>query len=350
MFLLYGAYGYTGRRIAVEAAGRGLEFILAGRDAARLEPLSAQLARPHRAFPLEGPEKIAEQLSGVRAVLNCAGPFSATAEPLIDACLRAGVHYLDVTGEIDVIEAAARHDAAARQAGLSVIPAVGFDVVPSDCLAAMLANRLPAARLLQLAFSGVGQPSPGTTRTMLEGLPRGGRARRAGRISKVPLAWKSREIPFPAGRQWAMTIPWGDVASAWHTTGIPNIEVYLAMPRAKIAWLRGLRWLVEPALKFLPAAALVPVVRGIAAGAHPGGEETPCGFWGRVSDDEGRSAEATLETLGSYRLTVLTALAALERVLAGRAPPGFQTPARAFGRNLILEIPGSRLQWLTPQT
>lgn len=345
MFLLYGAYGYTGRRIAIEAAGRGLKPVLAGRDAQRLAPLSAQFACPQRAFPLDTPESIAGQLSGVRAVLNCAGPFSATAEPLMEACLRAGIHYLDVTGEIEVIEAAAGRDAAAREAGIAMIPAVGFDVVPSDCLAAMLAARLPAARLLQLAFAGIGPPSPGTTRTMLEGLPRGGRARIDGRIARVPLAWKSREIPFPAGRQWAMTIPWGDVASAWHTTGIPNIEVYLALPRGKIAWLRRLRWLIEPVLRLLPAAVLVPVVHGFATGSQTGGEEMPCGFWGRVADDKGVTVEATLETLSSYRLTVLTALAALERVLAGRVPPGFHTPARAFGQEFILEIPGSRIAW-----
>ena len=223
-WLLYGASGYTGRRIAEEARRRGLRPILAGRDPRKIRSLAERLGCPARVFPLRSVAGITEDLEGVRAVLNCAGPFSATAEPMMDACLAAGVHYLDITGEIAVIEAAAARHQRAVAAGVSLIPAVGFDVVPSDCLAAMLAERLPGATHLQLAFRLTGSPSAGTAKSMLEALPRGGRARIAERIVRVPVAWKTREIPFRDGRRMAVTVPWGDVASAWHTTGIPNVE------------------------------------------------------------------------------------------------------------------------------
>ena len=147
--------------------------MLAGRNAPAIGALARRLHCPSRVFSLPDPAEIAASLADVRAVLHCAGPFSATAEPMLDACIDVGVHYLDITGEIGAIEAAAaRHDRAV-EAGVGLVPAVGFDVVPSDCLAAMLAQRLPEATHLILALTGTGTVSPGTAKTMVEGLARG---------------------------------------------------------------------------------------------------------------------------------------------------------------------------------
>ncbi len=348
-WLLYGAYGYTGRHIAEESRRRGMRPVLAGRDAGKVRALAAELDCPAKVFPLDSPERVAENLSGMCAVLNCAGPFSATAAPMIEACLKAGAHYLDITGEIAVIEAAAQlHDRAAA-AGVSVIPAVGFDVVPSDCLAAMLAQRLPGATRLQLAFTFSGSVSPGTAKTMLEGLPGGGRVRVDGQIVRVPWAWKTIEVPFPEGPRQAVSVPWGDVASAWHSTGIGNIEVYLAMPRRQIGWLRRMRW-AFPAFELQPLQSLfrwwiTRLVAGPSAEEHAASRSW---LWGRVEDSAGNRAEALLKTPGGYPLTVSAALACMERVLAGTAPAGFSTPAKAFGADLVLQISGTELRWLVP--
>ena len=347
-WLLYGAYGYTGRRIAEEACRRGMRPVLAGRDAAKVDALAARLQCPERVFLLDSPESIAGHLADVRAVLHCAGPFSATARPMIDACLRAGVHYLDITGEIDAIEVAAERHERARAAGVTLLPAVGFDVVPSDCLAAMLAQRLPAATRLELAFEAFGPPSRGTARTMLEALPRGGRVRVDGRIVTVPSGWKSMEVPFRHGKRWAVTVPWGDVASAYHSTGIPNIEVYLGVPRGQVF---ALRWM-RPFLPLLRGRRINSLLRSaidrFVRGPSDRQQEANRGsFWGRVRDAEGRAVSATLETPAGYTLTVLTALASLERVLAGVAPTGFATPSKAFGREFVLGIPGTDFRWET---
>lgn len=342
--MIYGANGYTGRRIAEEAVRRGAKPILAGRNPLAIGKLAAELDCPSRVFGLGDVAEVAERLAGVRAVLHCAGPFSATAEPMMDACLAAGTHYLDITGEIAAIEAgAARHDRAGAS-GVVLIPAVGFDVVPSDCLAAMLARRLPDATHLTLAFTGTGTVSPGTARTMLEGMHEGGRVRIDGRIARVPAAWKTLDVPFREGARPAVTIPWGDVASAWHSTGIPNVEVYLAMSPGQIRWLRWTRPLV-PALRLLPAALVRATIRRFLTGSTGKQAERRSSFWGRVADAQGNSAQATLQTLEGYRLTVLTALASLERVLAGEAPPGFSTPSKAFGPEFILGFPESDLRW-----
>jgi short subunit dehydrogenase-like uncharacterized protein len=345
-WMLYGATGYTGRRIAEEARRRGLRPVLAGRNARKIQTLAARLHCPGRAFPLRSVEAITEQLRGLRAVVNCAGPFSATAVPMIEACLAAGVHYLDVTGEMAAIEAAAARQHRAVAAGVTLIPAVGFDVVPTDCLAAMLASRLPTATHLELAFRLIGTPSPGSAKTVLESLPHGGRVRKAGRIVRVPIAWKTRDVPFREGSLAAVTVPWGDVASAWHTTGIPNIEVYLAMPPARIRRLRRFGRL----LPLVQSRALQKVLgdcidRWVHGPVEAEVVQTRGSFWGRVADARGRSIEATLQTPGGYPLTVATALASLDRVLAGDVPPGFFTPARAFGAEFILSVPGTEFRW-----
>jgi short subunit dehydrogenase-like uncharacterized protein len=230
--MIYGANGYTGRLIARHAVERGLKPVLAGRNREAIATLAAELGCEAVDFELQQPAQIADHLRGISAVLHCAGPFSQTARPMMDACLLAQADYLDITGEIDVILAAVSRGDRAKQAGVALIPAVGFDVVPSDCLAAMLSDRLPAARVLQLAFSGAGGLSAGTAKTMVEALPGGGRVRIDGEIRHVPIAWKTLEIPFRHGKQWGMTIPWGDVASAYYSTGIANIEVYATAPRA----------------------------------------------------------------------------------------------------------------------
>jgi short subunit dehydrogenase-like uncharacterized protein len=346
-WLLYGANGYTGRLIAAEAVRRGARPVLAGRSAEKIESLARALDCPARIFPLDDPSRIGSHLAGVRAVLHGAGPFSATAGPMREACLRAGVHYLDLTGEIDVIEAAAAQHERAVAAGVCLLPAVGFDVVPSDCLAAMLARRLSGACRLELAFVFTGSMSPGTAKTTVEAIPRGGRVRIGGRIEHVPTAWKTLEVPFPGGTRWAMTVPWGDVASAWHTTGIPDIEVYVAVPPGQIRWIRRARPLLG-VVGWAPVRRVAQWwIRCFLSGPSPQAlDQSTAAFWGRVTDGQGRHVEATLQTPGGYPLTVWAALASLERVLAGGVAPGFATPAKAFGPEFILEHPQAELRWL----
>ncbi|HVU90014.1 MAG TPA: saccharopine dehydrogenase NADP-binding domain-containing protein [Pirellulales bacterium] len=343
-WMIYGANGYTGRMIAQEAVRRGLRPVLAGRSAAAIEPLAVRLGCPSRTFGLD--DSAAEHLAGIRVVLHCAGPFSATARPMMDACLRAGATYLDITGEIDVIELAASRHEETRRAGVAVIPAVGFDIVPSDCLAAQLAAALPSAQRLMLAFESSGGLSPGTAKTSLESLPHGGRVRIDGRIERVPTAWKTREIDFPGRRLSAVTIPWGDVAGAFYSTGIKNIEVYVAMPPGQVRQMRRLRWL-------LPLAAWGPIQRFARRRIErtvpgPSAQElsaSRASFWGRVEDDQGRFAEATLETPGGYPLTVETSLMFVAAALAGQLPAGFSTPSRALGKDIIERVPGCKLTW-----
>jgi short subunit dehydrogenase-like uncharacterized protein len=234
-WMIYGANGYTGELIAREAVSRGLKPMLAGRTAAKVEPLAAGLGLQARVFNL-GDAVARTSVEGMGLVLHCAGPFSATAAPMMAACLAAHAHYLDITGEISVFEHAQTLDAAARAAGIVICPGVGFDVIPTDCVAAALKAALPDATHLALGFDSRSGFSPGTAKTSVEGLAQGGKVRQDGRIVSVPLAYKTRRIDFGDGEKLAMTIPWGDVSTAYATTGIPNIEVYIP---ARRRWSRG---------------------------------------------------------------------------------------------------------------
>ena len=241
-YLLYGANGYTAQLIAYEATKHGPPPILAGRNADAVGALARQLNLEHRVFALDDPAAVDAGLKDVAVVLNCAGPFSRTAKPMADACLRRRVHYLDVTGEISVFEELAGHDAEAQAAGVMLMPGAGFDVVPSDCLAAHLKRRLPTANKLALGFQALGGFSRGTATTMVENLPKGGMIRRGGVLTHVPTAWRTRVIDFGRGPVRAMTIPWGDVATAYRSTGIPDIEVYAAASLSQVIAGRFLRW------------------------------------------------------------------------------------------------------------
>jgi short subunit dehydrogenase-like uncharacterized protein len=338
-FLIYGANGYTGELITRFAAERGLKPILAGRNAERIEALAKQHELDFRVFSLEETEKLDAALGETEFVLHCAGPFSLTSKLMVAACLRNKRHYLDITGEIAVFETLARLDAKAKEAGIMVMPGVGFDVVPSDCLAKYLKDKLPSATDLTLAFYGMGRISHGTQATMTMNVGRGGAVRRNGEITAVPAAYKTREIDFGAVQKTGVTIPWGDVSTAFYSTGIPNIEVYTVMPQSNLKMLklsRYLGWLLatKPVQKYLQ--------KQIPAGG-PSDEERAKGktyLWGEASDEGGNKVEARLQTMEGYTLTALTALEIAGKILDGNFCAGFQTPAKCYGADLILEIEG----------
>jgi short subunit dehydrogenase-like uncharacterized protein len=340
-WLLYGANGYTGELAARLAVARGHWPILAGRSADAVCALSDELGLERRLFSLEEPRRIDEALGGMSLVLHCAGPFSRTSKPMADACLRTRTHYLDLTGEVEVFEALAARDLEARAAGVMLLPGCGFDVVPSDCLAVHLKGRLPGARRLALAYGGFGRISRGTATTAIEGLGRGGLVRRGGALTPVPSAWKTRRVDFGEGPRTAVTIPLGDVTTAWHSTGIPDIELYFAAPAGLRALAVASRYLgpvlgSEPVRRFLTAR-----VRSGPAGPAEEERRRGRGFvWGEVEDDEGRRAASRLATPEGYTFTARAALAVVERVLSGQAPAGFQTPGKAYGPDFVLGLEG----------
>ena len=338
-FLIYGANGYTGELITRYAVERGMRPVIAGRNEAAIKALAEKHDLEYRIFALDETDKLDATLNEVAMVLHCAGPFSITSRPMGEACLRTKTHYTDITGEISVFEACASADKKAKDAGIMIMPGVGFDVVPSDCLAVHLKNMLPSATHLTLAFYGMGRISHGTQATMTMNIGKGGAVRRDGEIMSVPAAWRTREIDFGDGVvKTGVTIPWGDVATAYHSTGIPNIEVYTIAPPSALKLMKLSRYLG-------PILATGPVQRFLQGRIPPGGPsdaERARGktlLWGEARDDEGHAVEARLRCPEGYTTTALAALNIAEKILAGNFTPGFQTPAKAYGSDLILELP-----------
>jgi short subunit dehydrogenase-like uncharacterized protein len=343
-WMIYGANCYTGELVAREAVRRGLSPLLAGRNAEAVGRLAGELGLQSRAFPLDDAQATAVELYGVKAVLHCAGPFLHTSAPMVAACLATGAHYLDITGEIAVFETLLAQGDAARRAGVALLPGVGFDVVPSDGLAARLARALPDATELVLAiYAGNGELSRGTLKTMIESLPQAGAVRRNGRIVPVPIAWDAREIDFggTAGRRWASTIPWGDVSTAYHSTGIPNIRVYSGAPPKAIRRMKRLAPLL-PLAGWGPVKRLARswVARRAAGPSAALRESGRVHLWGEVKNAAGRVVTSTVETPEAYRFTAVAAVECVVRLLAGRVPSGAWTPSQAFGTDFVTELPG----------
>lgn len=340
-FLLYGSTGFVGGAIAHLAVQNGLRPIIAGRDAAKIETQAAELGIEHRVFSLGDSTAMDKVLKEVTVVLNCAGPYIYTFKPMVDGCLRTGTHYLDITGEIPVYEAIAALDAQAKAQGVMLLPSVGFDVVPTDCLALHLKQRLPSATRLTLAFHSEGPAGlpPGTQRTMIEMIPFGHRVRHQGRLEIPERGVKTRLIDFGQGPVQATRLTWGDVFMAYYSTGIPNIEDYVVLPEAMRRQIALVDYLA-PLFKLSAVRNLLK--RGVKPG--PTAEQrakTSTHVWGEVEDDQGRKAVSLLHgPEAGVVWTTRAALAAVQKVLAGNAPPGFQTPALAYGADFVLECEG----------
>lgn len=338
--MIYGAYGYTGTLITELAVGKGLKPIIAGRNANKLKPLADKLGLEARAFDVADIKDT--DVEGVQVFLHCAGPFIHTYKGAMEACLKYGMHYLDITGEWEVFEAFAAIDEKAKAAGIMCMPGTGFDVVPSDCLAAYLYSYMPDATHLDLAFLSKGKPSRGTQKTVIEGLDKGGAIRKNGKIIKVNTAYKTKNIDFGDGKPMStVTIPWGDVSTAYHTTGINNIKVYMSMPEKAISSMKMMGWLAPVLSSSLIKGFMKSRVDKMPAG--PNKEQRKKGYvllWGRVKNAKGEKLYTTMKVPEGYSLTAATALEIAQRVMSGKFEPGFKTPAGLYGADFITEFDG----------
>lgn len=338
-WMLYGANGYTGELVAREAKQRGMQPILAGRNAHAINALGQELGFETRVFRLTDPASIQHHLTGMRLVLLCAGPFTTTSPAMLEACMRTGAHYLDITGEIAVLESIFRQAPSLKQSGVVAIPAVGFDVVPTDCLAAMLKRELPDATHLRLLFSAAkAHVSRGTMLTSIESASEPPKMRKDGQITDV--APTMVMLPFDDRPAPALLLSWGDISTAYYSTGIPTIQTYLGTP-ALIKRLRQItRW-----GRMLGWAPLQAVVKGFygrtlkgPTAAQRAGDQTI--VWGEVSNAAGRKVAMKLRTPAAYSLTVDAAVTAVSRLLESDLPPGAYTPSLAFGSDFVLGLRG----------
>lgn len=341
--IVYGSYGYTGKLIVKRLLSLKNRILLAGRDQRKLADQARETGLSYEVIDIDDSPGLDRLLARASLVVHCAGPFHATAKQMVNACLRAKTHYIDITGEYAVFEELANLDEAAKNSGITIMPGTGFDIVPTDCVALHLKNRLPDASHLELAFAmSGGGLSRGTARTMIDGLGCGGMIRKDGKLFPIALGSKTMDISFCSGVRSTMCIPWGDISTAWRTTGIPNIEVYTSVPSVAILGVRisnlftGLlrRNGVKSFLRKWIDARIV----------GPSDEQRVLGksyIWGRVKNASGAVVEARLKTQSGYAVTAEATSIIANKLLASESRPGYFTPASRFGERLIFEIEGT---------
>jgi len=345
--LIYGCNGYTGTLISKLAKEKGLEPVLSGRNASAVGKLAAELKLPYIAFDLADTKAADNALRDVKVVLHCAGPFMYTSQQMITACLRNGAHYLDITGEIPVFEAAHQRDSEAEDAGILIMPGVGFDVVPTDCLSLYLKDRMADATQLELCLmSKGGRLSHGTAITVAESLGTGSARRSNGEIVKTMAGYTTREIDFGFAKKTAVEIAWGDVSTAYYTTGIPNIRVYNALPKSLITSMKVSNF-IAPILRmrWVKDKAIAKIKQRPAGPDDKERESAQSFVWGEVRNDKGEQKRALLSLPEGYKLTALTAVEIARRVMdSSFTETGFHTPASVFGAGFIREFPGVSLK------
>ena len=339
-FLIYGSYGYTGQLIVERALNEGLRPILAGRNEKKLRAQAEQTNLDCRPFSLNDTAKLDSALLEVDAVLHCAGPFIRTFRPMAEGCLRTKRHYVDISGEIPGFEALASRDAQAKEAGIMLLPGAGFEVVPSDCLAAHLKQRLPSARHFRLFLRGVGAGvSRGTAKSAVENMHRQGMIRRDGELVQVPPAWNVRERDFGRGYTKVVSVGWGDVSTAYYSTGIPNIETYFAFSQPAINFLRFMRLIGPLMYNRLTKGILKLLIDTFLKGPKEESRKKALAiFVGEVIAQNGERAVSKLITPEGYTCTALTTVEIMQRVLNGDFKTGFQTPSLAYGSNFIMQF------------
>ena len=314
-WMLYGAAGHTGALIARHAHQRGHRPLLAGRNAPATAALAGDLDLPGLALALDDPAVLTAALAGVDLVLNAAGPFLHTATPLAQACLAAGVHYIDIGNELQVFRTLYDLHQRARQSGVTIIPGAGFGVVATNCLARYVSDAVGGARNLEVAArAATARPGPGIAASVRENLPYGGWTRRAGRLHPQALGSGVITITLPGGPCRIMPFPTGDLEAAFQATGAPDITAYSPVPD-------------DPAIDppaFDTGAAGPPAYRSFG--------------WARATSPDGTTAEAWLQTGESYAFTAAASIRAVEETLA-RSVPGAFSPAAAFGAGFALTIP-----------
>ncbi|MDP2776827.1 MAG: saccharopine dehydrogenase NADP-binding domain-containing protein, partial [Anaerolineales bacterium] len=278
----------------------------------------------------------------VDAVLHCAGPFVLTFRQMAEACIRTKRHYLDISGEIEGFEALAAMDEEARCAGIMLLPGAGFDVVPSDCLSAHVAGKLAGAMHLELYIKSIGSGvSRGTACSGIENSHRQGRIRRGGKIVRVPNVWDSKIVDFGRGPTRVISVGWGDISTAYHSTGIPNVTVYMGFPAAMINIMRVARY-VGFILNTRTTKDFIKWLIGKFFAPGPSRKQNENGFAlliAEVSDGK-QTVRAKLRTPEAYYLTALTSVEIMKRILSSDFKPGFQTPSKVYGADFILQFDG----------
>jgi len=339
-WLIYGANGYSAQLAIEKAVAQGLKPIVAGRNKDAIEALAKKFNLPSRVFDLSDIDRVAEQIADVSIVSHCAGPFSATAEPMMKACIKAGTHYTDITGEGSVFGIAQELHEQAKEAGVVLMGGVGFDVIPTDCLASYLHQQLPDATDLVMGFDGKMDLSPGTSKTMVEGASQGMAVRRNGAIKRVGRGFEMRTIDYGLGPKLSSVIPWGDLYTAYWQTKIPNISIYIPFRGSKLEIMLFPLIKLAMSIPFVRKRAMDKAGRTIGPNAEKRANKR-IHVWGEVKNASGRTVTAAIEVPDGYTVTMDGIIMTANLLRDYQGVGGCYTPSQLMGHTLAEQLPGA---------
>ena len=342
--LIYGCYGYTGAlitQLATANIDKNL-LVLAGRDEAKTKALATIYKLPYQVFDVNDSHEISKQLDDIKVVLHCAGPFKYTAIPMSSACIDTSTHYLDITGEIEVFEQLKAMNDNAQKNNTLLMPGVGFDVVPSDCMSLYLKEKMPDATDLKLVLMSVGgMLSHGTAITVIENLGKGSNRREKGTIIHTKSGYNTQLFDFGFTQKIGVEIPWGDVSTAHFSTGIPNITVYNVLPKSLIknmkrsnylGFILGARWIKN---------LMIKKIKKQPAGPNEQMRQEAKVYILGIANNGTNEIKALLQMPEGYWLTAHTAVKIANEILHNNnIATGYKTPASFFGADFILSIDG----------
>lgn len=340
-WLIYGANGYTAQLIIQEALKRGHKPFLTGRSEEKIRPIAQRNGLDYAVLDLSKYDDLKRVFSSVKLVLNAAGPFINTSLPIIKACIDCGIHYTDITGEVSVFQKTFSFDQEAKKRKITLMSGIGFDVIPTDCLAVYVTQHILNPKELELAFIGLNSISPGTMKTMIEMIPYGGLIRKNGKLIRHPIGKGIKEIRFPIGRFSVAPIIWGDLETAYHSTGVPNITTYMGFSFVLIKFLPisipVLKMLLSNKLLRAAAQKLIELtIKGPDEKAH---QKARSYVWAKATNEKGDEKQAWLELPETYIFTAIASVKTIEKIFELQ-PVGSLSPAMAFGPDFVLEIKG----------
>lgn len=320
--MIYGATGYTGRMAALQAQKLGLAPVLAGRKEQALAALASELGLEHRVFALEDEALVRHALEGVDVLLNCAGPFSHTASPLIAACLQVRTHYLDIAAELDSYLLSEQNNQDAIGAGVMLLPGCGGSVAMLGSLAARAVEVVSAPVALRIALHVSGAMSRGSATSASQNMTAQCLMRKDDKLtSRDPSDLRSFNFGSYEASCFPVTLP--DLITIAQQTGIGDIETYVHVSGTAFP---------DGDLSELPAG---PDAKAREANRYQAAVE--------VVAKDGTTTRAFLDTVNGYTFTPLAAVEAARRVLAGQVRTGFQTPVGLFGSGFAETIADTRI-------
>jgi short subunit dehydrogenase-like uncharacterized protein len=340
-WIIYGAYGYTGELLAKEALSRGYKPILSGRSKEKLLPLANKLNLEALVLNLKDDKLLQDSLQGIDLILNAAGPFKYTSEPIVKTCLKTGTNYLDITGEIPVFEQNFKYHEEAKTQEIAIMSGVGFDVVPTDCMAKYVSEKVSNPIELEIGIVGFGSPSRGTLKTMVEYLTNGRQIRRNGELIKNTKIKGPLSVQFFDKERTLVPVSWGDLSTGYRTTGIPNITTYMPYSKPMASMIKGNK--TKNNIKW--KNNIDGLRDWIDKNVHNPDEEARMKgrsyIWAQARNAKGDKKESWLDTMEGYRFTSISGIKAVEKIFELK-PKGSLTPALAFGEDFILEFPDTK--------